>query len=120
MNHILSVTAAVAGALLAIGGAQAATGGSASAGSDLMYNGKSVHGSAVAAPPTARQVNVELGKSLNVACGETVTFRKGEKTFSWKFESATHRAVDLRTIAPAGFTDKGLMVYISRNEAERS
>lgn len=115
MNRTISTSAVVVSLLIAAGAAQAA-----SFNNDRMYNGKSVHGEAVAAPQNARVVNVEAGKALNVNCGEVVTFQNGGKTFSWKFDSAGHRAVDLRAIAPAGFTDKSLMVYVSRNEAERN
>jgi len=49
-----------------------------------------------------------------------VTFRNGEKTFSWKFDVISHRTVNLQTIAPAGFSDKALMIYVEKNELERS
>lgn len=115
MNRTLTTTL-LAGLLIAAGAAQAGQ-----QASHLMANGKSVHGSEVVAQAgTAKVVNVDDRKALNVNCGETVTFRKGDKSFSWKFDSANHTAVDLRTIAPAGFADKPLMVYVSRNEAERT
>lgn len=115
MQRTLTTTL-FAGLMIAAGAAQAAQ-----PGANLMANGKSVHGSEVVAQAgAAKAVNVDDRRSLNVDCGETVTFRKGDKTFSWKFDSVSHRAVDLRTIAPAGFADKPLMVYVSRNEAERT
>ena len=58
--------------------------------------------------------------SANIKCGDTITFRSGDKTFTWKFDVAGHRAVDLQKIAPAGFTKQPLMVYVSRNDAERT
>ena len=51
-------------------------------------------------------------------CGDVVTFQSAGKNFTWKFNSAGHRPLDVRTIAPQGFTDKKLMVYVSRNESE--
>lgn len=110
MNRTLS-TAAIAALLVAIASPAAA----GAERSDL-----SLHGRATAAAPSARQVDVDQVRVVNVDCGDTVTFRKGDKTFSWKFDSLQHRAVDLRTLAPAGFADKPLMVYIARNEAERN
>jgi hypothetical protein len=114
MNRTVSTSAIVFGLLLA-GNVQAA-----SASKEQLYNGQSIHGRTVSQVANARVVDVSAQKSLNVDCGETVTFKKGSQTFTWKFESASHRVVDLRAIAPAGFSDASLMVYVSRNEAERS
>ncbi|MFN3302131.1 MAG: CzcE family metal-binding protein [Roseateles sp.] len=107
--------AIVASLLLAVGAAHAAP-----LSGEAMINGKSVHGEAVAAAQGARVVNVDAGKAVNVNCGDVVTFQSSGKSFTWKFSSVAHRAVDLRAIAPAGFTDKALKVYISRSEAERT
>jgi len=112
MNRNLSATALIASLFVAMS-AQATP-----QRNDAMLNGKSVHGEAVAAPQNARIVNLDAGKSVNVKCGEVITFQKAGKSFSWKFDSAQHRAVDVRTIAPAGFADKPLMVYVSRSEWE--
>ena len=115
MNRTFTTTL-LAGLLIAAGAAQAGQ-----PGANLMSNGKSVHGNQVVAQAGATKVvNIDDRKSLNVDCGETVTFRKGDKSFTWKFDSVNHSAVDLRAIAPTGFADKPLMVYISRSEAERS
>lgn len=109
----ISASALVASLLFAAGAVQAA-----SMTNNIMMNGKSVHGEAVVATQGARIVNVDAGKSINVNCGDVVTFQKADKTFTWKFSSVAHRAVDLRAIAPAGFTDKPLKVYISPTDAE--
>ncbi len=85
-----------------------------------LLNGRSVNGVPIAEPQAAKVVDVATARSLNVNCGEVVTFKNGDKSFSWKFESAGHRAVDLQAIAPAGFVDKSLRIYVSRSEAERS
>jgi hypothetical protein len=118
MNRVMSKSSLLVGLLVAVGAAQAA------AGADRMVNGRSQHGlaadvAAVAAGQPGRVINVDTEKASNVNCGETVTFQKGGKTFVWKFDSANHRAVDLRTIAPAGFIDQPFVVYVSRSEAER-
>lgn len=114
MNRAISASAFLTCLVVAVS-AQAGT-----MGSDRLYNGKSVNGEAVAAPQSARVVNVDGSKALNVNCGEIVTFQKDGKSFSWKFDSAGHRPVDVRAIAPAGFANKPLMVYVSKNESERS
>lgn len=114
MNRTLSASALIASLLFAVGAAQAGT-----AGNDRMFNGKSVHGEVVAATQGARVVNVDAGKAINVNCGDVVTFKSAGKDFTWKFNSAGHRAFDLRDIAPAGFSSKSLMVYVSKSEAER-
>ena len=113
MNRTSSASALIAGLLFAVGAAQAAT-----VGNQVMLNGKSVHGETVAATPYARVVNVDAGKAINVNCGDVVTFQSAGKSFTWKFNSAAHRALDVRDIAPQGFTDKKQMVYVSRNEGE--
>ena len=114
MNRTFSASVFLASLTIAVG-AQAGT-----MGSDRMYNGKSVNGEAVTAPQNARVVDVDGSKTVNVNCGEVVTFQKDGKSFSWKFESAGHRPVDVRAIAPAGFSSKPLMVYVSKNESERT
>jgi len=113
MTRPLSAPALIASLLFAAGVAQAAT-----AANDRMLNGKSVHGEVVAATSTTRVVNVDAGKAINVNCGDVVTFQAAGKSFTWKFNSAAHRALDVREIAPQGFSDKKLMVYVSRNDGE--
>lgn len=73
---------------------------------------------AAAATHGTRVVNVAEQDSLNVTCGDVVTFQSGGKTFSWKFDTTRHSAVDLQKIAPAGFSEKNFKVYVSRNEGE--
>lgn len=111
MNRILAQSSLALGLLVAVAGAQAG---------DRLYNGQSVHGRSVEQPQHARVVDVDAHKTLNVNCGDTVTFRKGSQSFSWKFDTVGHGAVDLRAIAPAGFSDKKLMIYVSRSEGERT
>lgn len=114
MTRHLPAAAFIASLLIAAGAAQAGT-----AANDRMFNGKSIHGEVVAATQGARVVNADAGKAINVNCGDVVTFKSAGKDFTWKFNSAGHRAFDLRDIAPAGFSSKPLMVYVSKSEAER-
>lgn len=114
MNRTISASAQIASLVFAVGAAQAGT----AAGNDRMFNGKSVHGEAVTATQGARVVKVDAGKAINVNCGDVVTFQSAGKSFTWKFSSASHRALDVRDIAPQGFTDKKLMVYVSRADSE--
>jgi hypothetical protein len=115
MKRIVSMPALAIGLLAVAGLAQADT-----PNPDRMNNGKSVFGEAVAATQDTRVVNVAKQNSLEVACGDVVTFQNGSKTFSWKFDTMRHSAVDLQKIAPAGFFAKTFKVYVSRNEGETS
>ena len=90
------------------------------AGSHTLMNGKSVFGIPTSADSSAKVLDVNTTKSMEVICGDVVTVRNGDKTFTWKFDVIGHRTVDLQKIAPAGFTSKPLMVYVERNESERS
>lgn len=118
MNHALAKTALIASLIAAAAGAHAGNAGA----DQRMSNDNAMQGRAVALAETrhARVINLDTQKSANVDCGETVVFLKGGQRFAWKFDTPTHAAVDLRTIAPAGFTDSKTMVYVSRSDAEGS
>ncbi|MFN3809060.1 MAG: CzcE family metal-binding protein [Roseateles asaccharophilus] len=105
---------------LAFGLAMSATAASAAMGTTTLANGKSIYGATAAASQATKVVDAGSANTLNVDCGETVTFRNGDKSFSWKFDVVGHRVVDLQTIAPAGFSSKPLKVYVARNETERN
>ncbi|MFT7772794.1 CzcE family metal-binding protein [Roseateles sp.] len=113
MNRSIRATTLTASLLFAVASVHAGV-----PSSDRMANGKSIHGEVAAATPNARVVNVDAGKAINVNCGDVVTFQSAGKSFTWKFNSTAHRALDVREIAPQGFSDKKLMVYVSRNDAE--
>lgn len=113
MKRIISMRALAMGLLAVAGFAQAGT-----PNPDLMNNGKSVFGEPVTATQDTRIINLAKQNSLNVTCGDVVTFQNGSKTFSWKFDTTRHSAVDLQKIVPAGFTDKNVKIYVSRNEGE--
>jgi hypothetical protein len=110
----VSILSAVAAVLMTAGAAQAAQQ------SDLLVNGRSTHGLPVSGAAADKVVNVKEGGSINVDCGQIVEFRDGAKTFTWKFDSAQHRAVNLAVIAPEGFANKNFTVHVSRNESEGS
>jgi hypothetical protein len=93
--------------------------GSAFAAGDTYINGKSIYGQPVRETVNAKLVDVTQAQKLNVRCGETVTFVNGDKKFSWKFDVAGHRAVDVSKIAPSDFGAKMATVYIAPNEFER-
>ncbi|MBB4843803.1 hypothetical protein HNP55_002326 [Paucibacter oligotrophus] len=112
-----TLTLALALSALGLAGAsQAATG----ANGERLMNGKSVYGVPAAASSAVKEINVDQLSTLNVNCGDTLSFRRGEQSFTWKFDVVGHRIVDLQKIAPAGFIDKPLLVYVDRNESERN
>jgi hypothetical protein len=87
---------------------------------ERLMNGNSVYGVPYAGQKTDFVVDLDSRRTINIKCGQTVLFRQGGKTFSWKFDVVGHRAVDLSKIAPAGFSDKPFKVYVVRNEGERA
>ena len=105
---------------IAFGLAMSATVASAAMDTSTLANGKSIYGATTAASQTAKVVDVSKVSTLNIDCGETVTFRHGDKSFSWKFDVIGHRVVDLQTIAPVGFVSQPLKIYVARNEGERN
>ncbi len=105
---------------IAFGLALSAAMANAAVGTTTLANGKSVYGAAASASQAAKVVDVASAGTLNVDCGETVTFRNGDKSFSWKFDVVGHRVVDLQAIAPAGFSSKPMKVYVARNDGERN
>lgn len=113
MKASLSLLSAVAALTLSAGVAQAA-----SPQGDQLMNGRSVYGVPISGAKADKVVDVKDGGSINIDCGQVVEFRDGGKSFSWKFDSVQHRAVDLAAIAPSGFGAKGFVVHVSRNEAE--
>ena len=87
---------------------------------ETFANGRSWYGVPSSTEVATQMVDVKSTRAINVNCGDTVTFRSGDKSFSWRFDVANHRAVDLRKIAPTGFAVEKLMVYVSPNEYERN
>jgi len=85
----------------------------------MFMNGQSIYGQPAAQGTPVRVVDLGSTDRLNVAYGESVAFRCGEKQFSWTFDGLDRRSVDLSQIAPAGFAGKSLVVYVSRNPSNR-
>lgn len=108
----MTLTAVAVGALLSASAALASK-------PETFANGRSWHGVPSSAEIASQVVDVKSAQAINVKCGDTVTFRSGEKSFSWRFDVLNHRAVDVRKIAPAGFMTDKLMVYVSPSEYER-
>lgn len=113
MKASLSVLSVVAAVVLTAGVAQAAS-------SEVLANGRSVYGVAVTGAAVDKVVDVKDGGHINIDCGQVVEFRDGAKTFTWKFDTVQHRAVNLAKIAPADFAGKKFTVYVDRNDAERN
>jgi len=49
-----------------------------------------------------------------------ISFRDGDKTFTWKFDVVGHQAVKLAALTPAGFNTQTLTIHVSRNVGEGS
>ena len=86
---------------------------------DVFKNGQSIYGQPAAQGAPARVVDMASTDRLNVAYGESVTFRSGTKQFSWTFDGLDRRSVDVNQIAPAGFAGKPVVVYVGRNPSNR-
>ena len=88
--------------------------------SETFANGRSHFGVPNTADQATKVVDVKSTKYINLDCGETVTFRNGDKTFTWRFDLVNHGQVDARKVAPAGFMTEPLMVFVRPNEYERN
>lgn len=87
---------------------------------DRMPNGDSVYGKPAQEARSVRVVDVANTKSLNVKCGDIVTFASGGNRFTWKFDTVSHVTVPLAKIAPAGFAGANTKVYVSSNDLEQN
>jgi hypothetical protein len=92
----------------------------ASAQAETFANGRSWYGVPNNPEVATRVVDVNSTDAINIECGETVTFRNGDKSFTWRFDVVNHRAVDIQKVAPVNFSSKKLMVYVSPNDFERN
>ncbi|MDF3833956.1 CzcE family metal-binding protein [Cupriavidus basilensis] len=72
-------------------------------------------GSPAAIGNTTRTVTLAPGMNyVNVASGESVAFRAGDKTVGWTFlEAVGGTSVDMKTIFPEMAEAKGIRVYIA-------
>lgn len=70
-------------------------------------------GTAIKATQAERSITIVPGtRWANVKQGEAIRFLSGQNTFGWKFDG-TRSAVDLATVAPAGFVTGPFMVYVA-------
>jgi hypothetical protein len=99
--------------------ALAMSAGTAFAAGGTFMNGNSFYGKPSAEMKGNLVVDVATAKTLNVKCGDTVTFVNGAKRFSWRFETTPHSGVPLAKIAPADFGAGATTVYVARNDMER-
>lgn len=73
------------------------------------------------AKAAVRVIKLNAGsKYLNVERGETVTIVKGEKAFTWKFDTFPTPSFALAKIAPNDFGAGQIRVYVTPNPDERS
>ncbi|MEW5834469.1 MAG: CzcE family metal-binding protein [Pseudomonadota bacterium] len=86
---------------------------------NTFMNGQSIYGQPAAQGAPVRVVDLASTDRLNVAYGESVTFRSGTKQFSWTVDGLDRRSVDVNQIAPAGFAGKPVVVYVGRNPSNR-
>lgn len=93
---------------------------SAMAAVDTFANGQSFYGQPAQQASATRVVDVATARHLNVAYGETVTFRSEGKEFSWTFNGLDRRSVQVAKIAPAGFTSRSVNVYVAQNPLTRN
>lgn len=91
------------------------------AGPDTFANGKSFYGSPGAEGTGGRVIEVGTVRRLNVAYGETVTFRSQGRQFTWTFDGLDQRAVDFSKIAPSGFAaPQPLTIYVPLDPLTRN
>lgn len=86
---------------------------------DRFMNGQSIYGQPAAQGAPVRVVDLGAADRLNVAYGESVAFRNGDKQFAWTFDGLDRRSVDLNQIAPSGFASKPFVVYVGRSPSNR-
>ena len=86
---------------------------------NVFMNGQSIYGQPAAQGAPVRVVDMASTDRLNVAYGESVTFRSGAQQFSWTFDGLDRRSVDVGQLAPAGFAGKPFVVYVGRNPSNR-
>lgn len=87
---------------------------------DTFANGQSFYGQPAQQASAARVVDIATARHLNVAYGETLTFRSEGKEFSWTFNGLDRRSVQVAKIAPAGFTSRSVNVYVAQNPLTRN
>lgn len=77
-------------------------------------------GSGVAHSANARVIHITAStKAINVARHETVRFvNAAGQSFTWHFYTLHHPTIDLRDIAPPGFSDAATLIYVGLGASE--
>jgi hypothetical protein len=115
----MSIVKSFAFSVVAAGALLSATAALASK-PETFANGRSWYGVPNSAEQARLVVDVKKTQYININCGDTVTFRNGDKSFTWRFDFVNHGRVDARKVAPVGFLAGPLMVYVRPNEYERN
>ncbi len=77
-------------------------------------------GTAIEATQAERSITIGTDtRWANVKQGESIRFVSGQASFGWRFDGS-RSAVDLMQVAPAGFVDRPVMVYVTRMHQGRS
>ncbi|CAG0932896.1 hypothetical protein RHDC3_02370 [Rhodocyclaceae bacterium] len=82
-------------------------------------NGQCYYGQPAAATSNARVIDVSAAKYVNVAYGDTVAFKNGDKQFVWTFNGMDRVAVKLEMIAPSDFGRGEFTVYVPSDPLHR-
>ncbi|QOT80323.1 CzcE family metal-binding protein [Cupriavidus basilensis] len=115
MNKKQTLAAALALSLLGIASAWSATAPTPATKASRVA---ALFGSPADVSTTTRTVTLVPGMNyVNVASGETVAFRAGDKTVGWTFlEAIGGTSVDMRTIFPDVAQARGIRVYIAPSQ----
>jgi len=77
-------------------------------------------GGAVDASQAERTITIRSEtRWANVRHGESIRFLSGQQALVWKFDGSA-RSFDLRRVAPAGFLDRPITVYVASERNGRS
>ena len=106
-------------AVIALCGLAAAPLASLAAGADTFANGQSYYGQPASPQAATRAVDLGSASRINVADGESVTFRNGGQLFTWTCNGLYRRAVEVTKTATAGFPTEPLVVHVGLNPANR-
>ena len=93
---------------------------SPAAGPGTFASGRSYYGSPGGEAANARVVELGALKYINIKYGETITFRSEGKQFTWTFDGLDRLALELSKIAPPGFANKPLTIYIPQDPLNRN
>ena len=80
------------------------------------------HGSNAHAVKAMRVIKIgDATKAINVSRGEVVQLvNAAGETFTWHFDTLHHPVIALNKIAPAGFAQRTVLIYVGQGVNERS